>query len=290
MKLHYKLSFWLAFMSLFNTFAQKVILSGKVTDSKSNESLIGVSVYIPELQTGAVTNEYGYYSLSLPTGTHNIVCSYIGYDTYKESIIVKEDLTKNINITENIESLNEVIIESNNQPQISIKKPEMSVNKLSINTIKKMPVVLGETDVIKSLLQLPGVTSAGEGASGFNVRGGSADQNLILLDEVNLFSSSHLFGLFSIFNPDAVKDLKLYKAGMPARYGGRISSALDIYQKDGNYNNYHASGGIGLLSSRLLVEGPISKGKTSFLAGGRSSMHIYSYHYLISIIKLFFMT
>ncbi len=147
----------------------------------------------------------------------------------------------------------------------------MSVNKLSIATIKQMPVVLGEVDIIKSILFLPGVTNAGEGASGFNVRGGGADQNLILLDEATIYNSSHLFGFFSVFNPDAIKDLKLYKGGIPARFGGRASSVLDIYQKDGNSKGFHMNGGIGLISSRILAEGPIVKDKGSFLVGGRAS-------------------
>ena len=147
----------------------------------------------------------------------------------------------------------------------------MSVNKLSISAIKKMPVVLGEVDVLKSILLLPGVTNAGEGASGFNVRGGGADQNLILLDEATIFNSSHVFGFFSVFNPDAIKDLKLYKGGIPARFGGRASSVLDIYQKDGNSKDFHVNGGIGLISSRILAEGPLVKDKGSFLIGGRSS-------------------
>jgi len=147
----------------------------------------------------------------------------------------------------------------------------MSVNSLSINTIKQIPVVLGEVDIVRSLTLLPGVTNAGEGSSGFNVRGGAVDQNLILLDEATIFNSSHLFGLFSVFNPDAIKDLKLYKGGIPAKYGGRVSSVLDIYQKEGNSNEFHMNGGIGLVSSRLLAEGPIKKEKGSFLFGGRSS-------------------
>src|SRR5690554_4287327 len=154
---------------------------------------------------------------------------------------------------------------------MNIRSSQMSANKLSANTIKKIPVVLGEVDVIKSLTLLPGITSAGEGASGFNVRGGAADQNLILLDEATLYNSSHLFGFFSVFNPDAIKDLTLYKGGIPAQYGGRISSVLDIYQKDGNNQELHATGGIGLVASRLLLEGPIKKDTASFLIGGRSS-------------------
>ena len=147
----------------------------------------------------------------------------------------------------------------------------MSANKLSIATIKQMPVLLGEVDVIKSLLFLPGVTNAGEGQSGFNVRGGAADQNLVLLDEATLYNTSHVFGLFSVFNADAIKDLKLYKGGIPAKYGGRVASVLDIYQKDGNSNKFSMNGGIGLISSRLLAEGPIVKDKASFLVAGRGS-------------------
>ena len=265
--------FLLVLLATFHTyvFAQITTLSGTVTDATTKESLMGVSVYVPELSKGVVTNAYGYYSLSLPKDqVHNIVVTYIGYQEIQKPISFQSDIVFNIELQEITESLEEVVIEALPKP-IKLKTPEMSVNTLSINTIKDMPVVLGETDVVKSILQLPGVTSAGEAASGFNVRGGAADQNLILLDEVSLFSSSHLFGLFSIFNPDAVKNLKLYKGGIPARYGSRIASVLDIYQKDGNYSNYQFEGGIGLLSSRLLAQGPIVKEKTSFLIGGRSS-------------------
>jgi hypothetical protein len=166
--------------------------------------------------------------------------------------------------------LKEVII-TDDRTKTDIRKPEMSVNKLSISAIKKMPVVLGEVDVLKSILLLPGVTNAGEGASGFNVRGGGADQNLILLDEATIFNSSHVFGFFSVFNPDAIKDIRLYKGGIPSRFGGRASSVLDIYQKDGSSKKFHMNGGIGLISSRLLVEGPLVKDKGSFLIGGRVS-------------------
>ena len=255
----------------FTVNAQKATLSGKITASKSNESLIGVTIYIESLEKGAVTNEYGYYSLTVPKGIYKISYDFIGYTSISESIDLNTDVNKNVALNESSENLNEVIVEASSTKQINVKNTEISVNKLSINTIKDLPAVLGEVDIIKSLLQLPGVTNAGEGSSGFNVRGGATDQNLILLDEVTLFSSSHLFGLFSIFNPDAVKELKLYKGGIPSRYGGRISSVLDIYQKDGNYKEFHATGGIGLLSSRLLVEGPIKKDKTSFLAGGRAT-------------------
>ena len=155
--------------------------------------------------------------------------------------------------------------------RVRIRKPQMSVNTLTAATIKRIPVVLGEADLVKAILLLPGVTSAGEGASGFNVRGGAADQNLILLDEAIIFNSSHLFGFFSVFNPDAIKDLKLYKGGIPARYGGRVSSVLDIYQREGNSKKFKVNGGIGAVASRLLLEGPIVEDKAAFLIGGRAS-------------------
>lgn len=252
------------------TAQEKFTLSGTITDSESNETLIGVNVLVPELQSGTMTNEYGFYSITLPKGTYSIQISYLGFKTISQTIELTNDLSKNFQLTETAESLDEVVI-TENVEKLNIKKPQMSVNALSINTIKQMPVVLGEVDVIKSITLLPGVTNAGEGSSGFNVRGGAADQNLILLDEATIFNSSHLFGFFSVFNPDAIKDIKLYKGGIPAKYGGRISSVLDIYQKEGNSRDFHINGGIGLISSRLLAEGPIKKDKGSFLFGGRSS-------------------
>ncbi|MGB3608400.1 MAG: TonB-dependent receptor [Psychroserpens sp.] len=249
---------------------EKATLSGTITDLGSNETLIGVNIIFPDLQTGTNTNEYGFYSISLPKGEYKVQISYLGYTTVTETISLSEDKVANYQLLESTESLNEVVIKQDVE-KLNIKKPQMSVNALSINTIKQMPVVLGEVDVIKSITLLPGVTNAGEGSSGFNVRGGAVDQNLILLDEATIFNSSHLFGFFSVFNPDAIKDIKLYKGGIPAKYGGRVSSVLDIYQKDGNSNEFHMNGGIGIVSSRLLAEGPLKKGKGSFLLGGRSS-------------------
>ena len=248
---------------------EKFTLSGTITDSKNNETLIGVNIVVKGTNIYAITNEYGFYSLTIPKGDYEIAVSYVSYQTIEEKISLTQNIKKNFGILEIGEQLEEVVITE--KTKANIRKPEMSVNKLSIATIKQMPVVLGEVDVLKSILLLPGVTNAGEGASGFNVRGGGADQNLILLDEATIFNSSHVFGFFSVFNPDAIKDLKLYKGGIPARFGGRASSVLDIYQKDGNSKSYHASGGIGLISSRLLVEGPIVKNKGSFLVGGRGS-------------------
>jgi hypothetical protein len=265
------ITFLVVLLSTLSSFGQeKFTLSGTIIDANSNETLIGVNVVIPALKTGVTTNEYGFYSITIPKGNYTVQISYLGYQTIEESIALNQNIKNNFNLFSNETALQEVII-TDNKTKIDIKKPEMSVNKLSISTIKKMPVVLGEVDVLKSILLLPGVTNAGEGASGFNVRGGGADQNLILLDEATIFNSSHVFGFFSVFNPDAIKDLKLYKGGIPARYGGRASSVLDIYQKDGNSKGFHVNGGIGLISSRILAEGPLVKDKGSFLIGGRSS-------------------
>ena len=265
------ITFLVVLLSTLSSFGQeKFTLSGTIIDANSNETLIGVNVVIPELKTGVTTNEYGFYSITIPKGNYTIQISYLGYLTISESISLNQNIKNNFNLFSNETALQEVII-TDNKTKIDIKKPEMSVNKLSISAIKKMPVVRGEVDVLKSILLLPGVTNAGEGASGFNVRGGGADQNLILLDEATIFNSSHVFGFFSVFNPDAIKDLKLYKGGIPARFGGRASSVLDIYQKDGNSKGFHVNGGIGLISSRILAEGPLVKDKGSFLIGGRSS-------------------
>lgn len=255
----------------FSVYSQeKFTLSGLVSDGKNKETLIGVSLYISETKTSLSTNEYGFYSITLPKGTYSLSLNYLGYQTIQETINLTQDTRKNFLLYESSQQLDEVVIVQNNK-RVEIRKPEMSVNKLTIQEIKEMPVIFGEVDVIKSILTLPGVTNAGEGQSGFNVRGGGADQNLVLLDEATIYNSSHLFGLFSVFNPDAIKDLKLYKGGIPSRYGGRLSSILDIYQKEGNKNDFHMNGGIGLISSRILAEGPIVKDKGSFVIAGRGS-------------------
>lgn len=259
------------FLGYFSVAAQeKFTLSGTISDSNSNETLIGVNLFIPELKTGITTNEYGFYSITIPKGSYTVRISYMGYNSLEEKIQLQQNTKSNFKLFTTENTLKEVVI-IDNKTKTDIRKPEMSVNKLSISAIKRMPVVLGEVDVLKSILLLPGVTNAGEGASGFNVRGGGADQNLILLDEATIFNSSHVFGFFSVFNPDAIKDLKLYKGGIPARFGGRAASVLDIYQKDGNSKKFSTNGGIGLISSRLLLEGPLVKDKGSFLIGGRSS-------------------
>ncbi|WP_029489221.1 TonB-dependent receptor [Ochrovirga pacifica] len=258
-------------MSCLFTWAQeKYTLTGTVKDANSGETLIGVSIVDKGSFRGTVTNEYGFYSLTLTEGVHTVEISYIGYTTIRKEIKLRKNQQLNLNLEENTQSLEEVVISAYTE-KISIKKAEMSVNKMKVQTVKEIPAVLGEVDVLKSITTLPGVTTAGEGQSGFNVRGGAADQNLVLLDEATLFNTSHLFGFFSVINADAIKDLKLYKGGVPAKYGGRISSVLDIHQKDGNKYEFHGNGGIGLLSSRLTLEGPIKKKKASFFVSGRRS-------------------
>jgi len=249
---------------------EKYTLSGIISEASSNETQIGVTIAIPELKTGVITNEYGFYSISIPEGSYDIHISYIGFQSIIKTISLDKNLKIDFQLIEAVAQLDEVIV-SEDIEKVNIRKAQMSVNALTSASIKKIPAILGEADVIKSILLLPGVTSAGEGASGFNVRGGAVDQNLILLDEAIIFNSSHLFGFFSIFNPDAIKDVKLYKGGIPARYAGRISSVLDIYQKEGNSKDFKVNGGIGIVASRLLLEGPLEKDKGAFLIGGRAS-------------------
>jgi hypothetical protein len=268
--LKHKLSLLLLLVSFTVLAQEKFTLSGTISEAESGETMIGVNVLIPALQTGVITNEYGFYSITLPEGSHEVIYTSLGFGEYTEIIDLNAPLNKNVTLSESTETLDVVILKTDVE-KTNIRTPQMSVTTLKASTIKRIPVVLGEADVIKAITLLPGVTNAGEGASGFNVRGGAADQNLVLLDEATLYNSSHLFGFFSVFNPDAIKDLTLYKGGIPARYGGRISSVLDIYQKDGNKRKYGVTGGIGLLASRLLIEGPIVKDKASFLIGGRST-------------------
>ena len=266
-----RLFFFLLIGLNLNGYAQeKFTLSGSIFEAEGQETLIGANVLILDLKTGTISNEYGFYSITLEQGTYEITISSIGYANLLETITLNRDISQNFTLTEARENLDEVLIETNIET-LNIKTPQMSVNSLSASSIKQIPVVFGEADVIKAITLLPGVSSAGEGAAGFNVRGGAADQNLILLDEATIFNSSHLFGLFSVFNPDAIKNLKLYKGGIPAKYGGRVASVLDIYQKEGNKNEFHANGGVGLVASRLLLEGPLKKGSGSFLLGGRAT-------------------
>ena len=260
-----------ALLITLTSFGQdKVTLSGYVKETETGEGMIAATVLVRELNAGTVTNEYGFYSLSVPPGTYTIDYSFIGFETLSETIELTKSITKNAEIGFSQTMLDEVVITGDAEDE-NITSVEMSVEKLDIAQVKKIPQLLGEADIIRSIQLLPGVTTVGEGATGFNVRGGNIDQNLILLDESPVFSSSHLFGFFSVFNADAIKDVKLYKGGIPAKYGGRLSSVLDIRQKEGNLKKYTATGGIGLLFSRLTLEGPIVKDKASFIVSGRRS-------------------
>ena len=245
-------------------------LSGYVLDSQTNELVIGASVIIDELNIGTITNSYGFFSITVKEGNYSVKTQNLGYKDDLQIISLNKNIILNIYLTEEVESLDEVIVIENTE-DIDIELPVLSLNIISGKTIRQTPVVFGESDILKTIQLLPGVSSAGEGASGFNVRGGAADQNLILFDEAIIYNSSHLFGLFSVFNSDAIKEVKLYKGGIPSSYGGRLSSVLDVYQKDGNNQNFSMNGGIGAISSRLLVEGPIQKNQSSFLVASRGT-------------------
>lgn len=245
-------------------------ISGYVRDASNGEELIGVNVTINELKTGTTTNSYGYYSLSLPPGAYTINIQYIGFTSIEQELQLDQNLKLNWELKESSTQLEEVTVSSEKIDR-NVSSVEMSVAQLDVKDVKKMPALLGEVDIIRTLTLLPGISTVGEASNGFNVRGGNSDQNLILLDEAPIYNSSHLFGFFSIFNADAVKDVKLYKGGIPSRYGGRLSSVVDVRQKDGNNRDFAATGGIGLLSSRLLVEGPLVKEKSAFMFAGRRS-------------------
>jgi hypothetical protein len=267
-----KIPLWLCLMLLVvNGMAQeKHTLSGHIRDATNGEELIGANIYITELETGISTNVYGFYSLSLIPRNYKIQISYLGYQP--QLIPLNLDKSKVLDIEMHPEGIfiDEIVVLAEEEDQ-NITNIEMSVEKLTARQIKQIPQVLGEADLIRSIQMLPGVSTVGEGATGFNVRGGNVDQNLILLDEATVYNSSHLFGLFSVFNVDAIKDSKLYKGGIPAKYGGRLSSVLDVRQRDGNRKNFAMNGGIGLIASRLTLEGPIQKENSSFMIAGRRS-------------------
>ncbi|MBC8755377.1 TonB-dependent receptor [Kordia sp. YSTF-M3] len=258
-------------MSTFLVAQEKFSVSGTIKDQKNGETLFGATVYLKGTTNGAITNEYGFFSLTAKKGTYTLVVSFLGYENITKEITLDVDQTINFEIKEASTSLETVVIEAEESERLNIRKPQMSVSKLNAATIKQMPVVLGEVDIIKSIQLLPGVTSGGEGTAGFNVRGGAADQNLVLLDEAIIYNTSHFFGFFSVFNADAIKDIKLYKGDIPAKFGGRVSSVLDVRQKDGNSKNFEVNGGVGLISSRLALEGPMFNKKGSFLVAGRTS-------------------
>ncbi|WP_373331517.1 TonB-dependent receptor [Salmonirosea aquatica] len=249
---------------------EKYTVSGYVKDIANGEGLIGVSVYVREGSTSVATNPYGFYSITLPEGEYSLVFSCIGYQKLTERMTLNTDQRRNVEMTSESKQLKEVIISTKKEDE-NVRSLEMSVNKVNIKTIRQIPALLGEVDIIRSIQLLPGVTTVGEGASGFNVRGGDVSQNLILLDEAPVYNSSHLFGFFSVFNPDAVKDVKLIKGGIPAQYGGRISSILDVRMKEGNTKKREINGGIGTIFSRLTYEQPFAQSRGSFIVAARRS-------------------
>jgi hypothetical protein len=248
---------------------QKFTISGSIKDSASGEELIGVIVEVKELpQTGESTNKYGFYSLTLPEGTYTLLYSYLGYRTDSVKINLNKSTKRNMSMVVAGSSLQEVSIQGAKSNE-NVTSAQTGMVQLNVKEIAKIPVFFGEKDVLKTMQLLPGVISAGDGGSGFFVRGGASDQNLVLLDEAPVYNAYHLLGFFSVFNSDAIKDVTLYKSGMPVEYGGRLASVEDIRMNDGNDQSYHLSGGNGLISSRLNFEGPIKKGKGSFLISGR---------------------
>ena len=254
------------------TYAQQShTISGTITDKSNGETLFGASLFLTGTTIGGTTNEYGFYSITAPAGEYVLNISYIGYTDVNINVNLNQDIRQDVEIGMEAAQLDEVVVTAEETERAILRKPEMSVAKLNVATIKQTPVVLGEVDVLKSLQLLPGVTNNGEGTGGFHVRGGAQDQNLVLLDEAIIYNTSHLFGFFSVFNADAIKDVKLYKGGIPPRFGGRVSSVLDVRQKDGNSKNFAFNGGIGVISSRLTAEGPIFGDKGSFLVAGRRS-------------------
>ncbi|MEQ9221734.1 MAG: TonB-dependent receptor [Cyclobacteriaceae bacterium] len=249
---------------------EQFTIGGYVRDKDNGEELIGATVYVDEISNGVSSNVYGYYAITLPAGDYTLNFRYMGYNTYTKKISLDQNIHFDLELAIAGQQLEAVIVTSQGA-NANVTNTEMSTATLEIQSIKKMPAFAGEVDVIKSIQMLPGVTSVGEGAPGFNVRGGNVGQNLVLLDEAPVYQSSHMFGFFSVFNPDAVKDVKLYKGGIPAKYGGRLSSVLDIRMKEGNNKHYEVNGGIGTVFSRLSVEGPIKKDKASFILAGRRS-------------------
>jgi len=261
--------FFTIIITASNILAQSYTISGYITDKKTGETLIGAAACLKiNSKICCSSNDYGFYSLSLPKGNYEIVFSYMGLQKQVVNVNLTKNETLNIKLEESNINLQEIVIIENKENE-NVKQSQMGMGKVSINTAKKLPVLFGEMDILKVIQQIPGVKSAGDGQSGFTVRGGNFDQNLILLDDAPVYNTSHLLGFFSTFNSYAIKDLALYKGTAPAQYGGRISSVVDVKMNEGDNQNYTVSGGIGLISSKLNIEGPLQVGKSSFLISAR---------------------
>lgn len=249
---------------------EKVSLSGVVKDSSSGEVLIGAIVKLEELNIGVKTNEYGFFSIEAPKGTYTVLIYGMGYKKTRQQITLDKNTTFNFEIPESVMIAEEVVVKGKREKEdANVQDTKMSTIQIDVKQMKKLPALFGEVDIIKNIQMMPGIQVAGEGNTGLYVRGGGADQNLILLDEAPVYNASHVFGIFSVFNSDAMKSAEIYKGGIPAQYGGRLSSLLDIRSKDGNNKRFKATGGLGLISSRLTLEGPIIKDKCSFIISGR---------------------
>ncbi len=249
---------------------QEALLEGRISDQISGEGLSGTTLYIPSLDRSVSTDENGNYRLNIPTNYYRLEVRYVGYEPIEQNIRLAGDARWNIQLLPDALQLNEVVI-SEKADDSNVRSVQMGISRLSPLQIKQIPAFLGEVDVIRSLLTLPGVTTVGEGASGFNVRGGNIDQNLIMQDEALIFNASHVLGLFSVFNPDALQEVTLYKGNIPAQYGGRLSSVLDVKLKNGDFQEFKGQGGLGVIASRILLEGPLVQDKTSLLVAARSS-------------------
>ncbi len=270
---------FLIFITLGSFAQNKYTINGYVRDSMSGESIIGATVSVNQLSRSVITNQYGFYSITLDSGTYNLLTSHVSYQTKQVIANLNKSMQLDFSILPKSSAIDEVIVYSKRK-DANVRNAQMGRIDLSINQIKNVPAFLGEVDIIKTLQLLPGVRNAGEGNAGFYVRGGGPDQNLIMLDDAVVYNTGHLFGFFSIFNSDAIKNVSLIKGGMPAQYGGRISSVLDIVMKDGNNNKFEAEGGIGLIASRISIQGPIKKNKASYMISARRT-------YVDAIVKPF---
>lgn len=247
----------------------KVALTGNVTDFKTGEPMVGVALFVKDPVVGTTTDAFGYFALQLPSGRHELFIQGLGMKDTRRQVIVHSSGKLDIELEEQVYSLKEVTISS--EKIANVRNTTMGVERLKVRDIKNIPMAFGEVDIMRVVMSLPGVKAVGEASSGFNVRGGATDQNLILFNDGTIYNPTHLFGFFSVFNPDVVKDMELYKSSIPAKYGGRISSVLDINSREGNKKKFTGSASIGLLTSRLTLEGPLFSEKTSFIVGGRTT-------------------